>query len=426
MKQFILSGVLLFLLSSCDLWENTKVTDPQDYNAYLETGPSETSSKYFRLWNSKIKPDSLQLTSFGIVAGQYNSFFQATGEITYLKKAETALKKAVDIAAIGKSGYLRALARNYISQHRFKEALQLALEARKLGSGVLESQYLLFDIYMELGEFNKAEQYLDSTRNMSAFGSLIRLAKWNDHKGNLDSTIRLMEKAAKKAEQAANRSTMLWSYTNLADYYGHAGRIGDSYQYYLKALALDPQNAYAKKGIAWIAYSHEGETKEAMRILESIDAHYQSPDLYLLKAEIAEYSGDTTEYIKSMDAFFKMSENPLYGEMYNAYKIEMYLNSTLQYDKAVALSLRDVKNRPTPPAYALLAYSYFKAGEKDTAYKLVEEHVLGKSEEPLVLLQLAEIYKDRGDLARVKRIRNSLEEAAFELGPLTRIRVDAL
>ncbi|MEZ2415629.1 tetratricopeptide repeat protein [Muriicola sp. E247] len=426
MKQYILCGVLLFLLNSCELWENGKVTDPQDYNAYLQTGPSETSSKYFRLWNSKIKPDSLQLTSFGIVAGQYNSFFQATGEITYLKKAETALKKAVDIAAIGKSGYLRALARNYISQHRFKEALPLALEARKLGSGLLETQYLLFDLYMELGEFNKAEQYLDSTRNMSAFGSLIRLAKWNDHQGNLDTTIRLMEKAAKKAEQATNRATMLWSYTNLADYYGHAGRIEYSYQYYLKALSLDPQNAYAKKGIAWIAYSHEGEITEAMRILESIDDHYQSPDLYLLKAEIAEYSGDTAEYIKSMNAFFKMSENPLYGEMYNAYKIELYLNSTMQYDKAVALALRDVKNRPTPSAYALLAYSYFKAGEKDTAYKLVEDYVLGKSEEPLVLLQLAEILKDRGDLARVKQIRNSLEEAAFELGPLTRMRVDAL
>ncbi|NNC62753.1 MAG: tetratricopeptide repeat protein [Eudoraea sp.] len=426
MKQFILCGVLLFLLTSCELWENGKVTDPQDYNTYLQAGPSTTSSKYFRLWNSKIKPDSLQLSSFGIVAGQYNSFFQATGEITYLKKAEIALTKAVDIAAIGKSDYLRALARNYISQHRFKEALNLALEARKLGSGVLDSQYLLFDLYMELGEFNKAEQYLDSTRNMSAFGSLIRLAKWNDHQGNLDTTIRLMEKAAKKAEQAANHSTRLWSYTNLADYYGHAGRITDSYQYYLKALSLDPQNAYAKKGIAWIAYSHEGDINEAMRILESIDDHYQSPDLYLLKAEIAEYSGDTTEYIKSMDAFFKMSENPLYGEMYNAYKIDLYLNSTLQYDKAVALALRDVKNRPTPSAYTLLAYSYFKAGEKDKAYKLVEEHVLGKSEEPLVLLQLAEILKDRGDLARVKQIRNSLEEAAFELGPLTRMRVDAL
>ncbi|QBA64483.1 tetratricopeptide repeat protein [Muriicola soli] len=426
MKRYITLGILLILITSCEFGEKGKVIEPADYNAYLETGPSKTSSKYFRLWNSKIKPDSLQLTSFGIVAGQYNSYFQATGEIEYLKKAESALEKAVDIAAIGQSGYLRALARNYISQHRFKEALLLALQARKLGSGVLETQYLLFDLYMELGEFNKAERYLDSTRNMSAFGHLIRLAKWNDHKGKLDVTIRLMEKATAKAEQAANRNTMLWSYTNLADYYGHAGRIDDSYRHYLKALSLDPKNAYAKKGIAWIAYSYEGNTAEAMRILDSISEHYHSPDLYLLKAEIAEYMGDSIEYMKSMNAFFKMSENPSYGDMYNAYIIDTYLNGTLQYDKALALALRDANNRPTPSAYGLLAYSYFKAGEKEQAYQVVQEHVMGKTQEPLVLLQIAEILKDRGDLARTSEIKNSLKEAAYELGPVTAMRVEAL
>ena len=65
----------------------------------------------------------MQLLSFGIVGGEYNRYFQETGDIEYLKKAEKSLKKALEIAAIGKAGYFSALARNYISQHRFKEAL---------------------------------------------------------------------------------------------------------------------------------------------------------------------------------------------------------------------------------------------------------------------------------------------------------------
>ena len=201
------------------------MTDPEDYQQYLQSEAIQGTSKYFRLWDSKIKPDSLQLMCFGIVAGQYDSYFEDSGEISYLKKSEQALRRAVEIAAIGKADYLRALARNYISQHRFKDALGLVHQARELGSGLLETQYLYYDLYMELGDFNKAEQYLDSTRNMAAFGYLIRLAKWNDHKGDLDATIRLMEKATKKAEESGNRASMLWSYTNLADYYGHAGRI---------------------------------------------------------------------------------------------------------------------------------------------------------------------------------------------------------
>ena len=426
MKRFTLLCILISLLSSCDSREAGKVTNPEDYEFYLQSGPTETTSKYFRLWNSKIKPDSLQLTSFGIVAGQYNTYFQETGEIEYLKNAERSLEKAVEIAAIGKSGYLRTLARNYISQHRFKEALPLALEARALGSGVLETQYLLFDLYMELGEYAKAERYLDSTRNMSAFGSLIRLAKWNDQQGDLDATIRLMEKAKIKAEQSGNRQTKLWSYTNLADYYGHAGRIQDSYQAYLKALSLDPDNAYAKKGIAWIAYSHEGNAGEAMRILDSINLHYHSPDLYLLKAEIAEFSGSSIDYMKNMNAFFELTKDAAYGEMYNHHAIDLYLTSTLQYDKAISLAVREVNNRPTPSAYSLLAYSYFKDGQKEKAYKIVADHVLGKTQEPMVLLQVAEILKSKGEVAQVKDIRNSLEEAAFELGPVTFRRAKAL
>ncbi len=426
MKKLYVFCITSILLVSCGQYSSKKVTDPRDYQGYLNSDPIEGTSKYFRLWDSKIKPDSLQLMSFGIVAGQYHSYFEDSGEIGYLKKSENALRKAVEIAAVGKADYHRALARNYISQHRFREALELVHQARKQGSGVLETQYLYFDLYMELGEFDLAEQYLDSTRNMAAFGYLIRLAKWNDHKGDLESTIRLMETATKKAEDAVNRATMLWSYTNLADYYGHAGRIKDSYNHYLKALALDPDNAYAKKGIAWIVYSHEGNPEEALRILESLDGYYQAPDIDLLKAQIAEYAGRSLDYIRYMQAFLKGIEDPDYGDMYNAYAIDIFLNDRLRYEEAVALAEKEVRNRPTPMAYSSLAYSYFKEGESEKAYKLVADEVIGKTQEPVALLKVAEILKAQGDEASVKSLKNELLEATYELGPVTSSRISAL
>ena len=103
-----------------------------------------------------------------------------------------------------------------------------------MGSSEGESQKLLFDIHMELGNYPEAQQYLDSLRNMSDFDYLIRSAKWNDHKGDLKATIHFMEKAKENAEASKNSSQMLWSYTHLADYYGHAGRIEDSYDHFLK------------------------------------------------------------------------------------------------------------------------------------------------------------------------------------------------
>lgn len=414
--KYALWFLVVVLVVSCQQ-ESSFKTNKKDYNHYLVVEPVKTTSKYFELWNSKIKQDSLQLLSFGNVASEYNRFFQSTGDIHCLKKAEQALTKAVDIAAIGKAGYRRALARNYISQHRFKEALELAESALDLGSGLKESQSLLFDIHLELGNYNEAEKYLDSIQNMSDFGYLIRLAKWNDHKGDLNTTIRLMEKAANKAESSKNRGLLIWSYTNLADYYGHAGRIDDSYRNYLKALELDNQNAYAKKGIAWIVFSHERNGKEALRILNAVLETHKSPDYYLLKAEIAEFIGDELLKMKAYDDYYIIVQNEAYGDMYNSYNIDFYLNELQANDKALELAKIEVDNRQTPESYDLLAYSFFKKGEKEKALELVENHIIGKTFEPAILQHAAEIYKANGTKIKVAELKEELLGAIYELGP---------
>ena len=155
--KLLVPVIFLALLWSCSSKEQGQITNSSDYEEFLSSTPTKTTSKYFELWNSKIKPDSMQLTSFGIVAGEYTKYFKETGDIAYLKKAEQSLHKAVDIAAIGKSGYYRSLARNYISQHRFNGALYWAEKALKLRSGLQESHGLLFDVHMELGNYNTAK-----------------------------------------------------------------------------------------------------------------------------------------------------------------------------------------------------------------------------------------------------------------------------
>lgn len=418
MKKSLLLFGLAILLTFCAKQGSNTITKKEDYNKFLNFVPLETTSKYFKLWNDKIKNDSTQLTSFGIVAGEYNRYFKQTGDIKYLKKAEAALEKAVEIANIGKAGYRRALARNYISQHRFKEALVLAEEALSLGGGRNETNSLFFDVHMELGNYIKAENYLEKIKNMTDFGYLIRVAKWNDHKGDLDTTIRFMKKALAKAEQTNNKELLLWSYTNLADYYGHAGKLKESYTHYLKSLEIDPANAYAKKGIAWIIFSHEKNPEEALRILDVVTKNYKAPDFYLLKSEIAEYMNDGLETVINIDKYYVLVANPDYGDMYNNYNANIYLNKTKQYKKAIDLCKHEVSNRATPETYGLLAYSYFKNKENKRARAIIDMHVQGKTFEPGILLKAAQIYKATGSLDKAKELKKELSEAAYELGPL--------
>ena len=409
--------IVLILVSSCGTKNQDVVAKKNDYDKYLVSNEVLTSSKYFNLWNSKIRPDSMQLTSFGIVGGEYNRFFQKTGNIEFLKKAEKSLEKAVDIANIGKPGYYRALARNYISQHRFKEAMKLADSAATIGGDKSETQSLYFDVHMELGNYELAEKYLDSLKNMSDFGYMIRLAKWNDYKGDLDTTINFMEMARAKAESANNKELMLWSYTNLGDYYGHAGRIQDSYNQYLKALEIDADNAYAKKGIAWIVFSNDKNAVEAIRILDSVTKTYNAPDYFLLKAEIADYMGNDLLRTKNLDQYFARVNNDMYGDMYNAYNLGLYIEETKQFDKAIVLAQTEVNNRPTPESYSWLGYSFLKNGEINRAVEVMDDHVYGKTFEPALLFQAAEVYKANGEDEKVAALKGELIGALYELGP---------
>ena len=418
--------IIFLVVLSCNSKENSLITKAEDYNAYLPSKAPKTTSKYFELWNAKIKPDSIQITSFGIVAGQYEAYFKATGDISYLKKSEQALEKAVAIAATGRAGYRRALARNYIAQHRFKEALVQAKEARAIGSGLRDTQNLLFDVHMELGNYTLAQNYLDSITDITNFDFLIRAAKWNDYKGDLATTINYMEQAKDKAEKTYTKALILWSYTNLADYYGHAGRLSDSYKYYLKSLALDAENAYAKKGIAWIVFSHEKNPKEALRILDSVTKNYHAPDYYLLKAEIAAYMDNTEMKLLNIDEYIKSVKNTSYGEMYNGYTINLHLEETKQWDKALELAKREVNNRPTPESYHFLASSYLKLGQKKKALAIVTEHIEGKSYEPALLFTCAEIYKANGLTKKANALKTELLGAVYELGPSSKEKIESL
>lgn len=421
-------SIILFisiLLFSCQGEPNFH-SNSADYNTYLTAETPQTTSRYFELWNSKITSDSVETLSFAVVAGEYNRYFQATGEIEYLKKAEQALQRAVEVANIDKESYLRSLSRNYISQHRFREALDLAQKANALYPGSKENRALLFDVHMELGNYEEAKRNLDSIQNMSDFGYLIRNAKWNDYRGDLDTTIRFMEKALARAQSSGKESLQLWSYTNLADYYGHAGRIQDSYNFYLKALEIDPQNAYAKKGIAWIVFSYERKPQEALRILDSIDQGYQSPDSWLLRAEIAEFMGEIPKSKDHMLKFNQAADQPAYGVMYNVHNVDYYLEELEDSDRAMELAVEEVANRPTPESYELLAKVLISQGKKQEALTLVNENILGKTHEPGILLTAAEILKATGNDEEAMTLKEELEGAVYELGPASEGKIRSL
>jgi tetratricopeptide (TPR) repeat protein len=421
---YIIPIFLLVFLCNCT---SKQVIDTNDYATYLnsEIDTVELLS-VAQFLTDKLNTNPEQYPYLAKRANAYTKVFDTTGDVSYLVKAEADLKSAIEMSGNLTSSYLKALASNYISQHRFKEALELLKEAEQIGDKLNGTKKMLFDVHLELGNYILAEAYLKDIKDTSDFDYLIRLAKWEDHNGNLEGAIIQMEKATKIAEASNLKGIKQWSYTNLADFYGHAGDIKKSYDFYLKALDLNPQDAYAKKGIAWIAYSHENNPDEALRILESVTNYYEAPDYDLLVAEIAEFQNNDDLKQIALDRYQNAVKNENYGDMYNKYNVMIYADDISYPKMALEIAKEEVANRPTPQSYDLLAWSYYRLGSVEKARELVETYVDGKTSEPDVLYHIAEIYKASGKVDAIAPIKKELLTSLYELGPTMKKKIKQL
>ena len=409
--------------------KSEQITTTEDYNKYLNIKDNKSvtfANNEIDFWQKKYDAAPNQPSYLGQLASNYGVLFEYTGNIKNLYKSEEVLLQANEEYNYSRVSTIRSLARNYISQHRFKEALVLANKALAIGEGRKETEKLLFDVQMELGNYPEAVKNLNSIKDHQDFDYLIRLAKWNDHKGDLETAITFMEKAKDIAEKYDNKSLKIWSYSNLGDFYGHAGRIEDSYNSYLKTLELDPNYTYALKGIAWIVFSKERNTKEANRIIDAIAANHNTPDFYLLKSQIAQFEGNKQEELKNRNAYFSMMEQNNYGAMYNKYNTLIYADDKNTAQKALDIAKIEVDHRPTADSYDLLAWSYLNVGEPKKALEIAQRHVVGKSFEPKVQYHLAMIYKSNNLAAKIAPIKQELSGSLYELGPNFENKVNQL
>lgn len=369
-------------------------------------------------WENKLEKHPDQIPYHAPLAKAYTLKYETTSSIEDLKKAENLLASAIQKTPKNqKSVLLRSIAQNLIKQHRFCEALDFMLQADTLGDNERANDLILFDIYHEIRNDEASVALLSKIGTLKDFNFLIRKAKLQDSRGHLERAIQLMELAKENAIKTKNISQQEWVLANLGDFYGHAGKIKHAAHFYHQTLEINPNNWYALKGLAWIAYSDEKDYLKASRIVQHIAQYNNSPDLLLLAGELNIFADKKEEAQKAHQNFILETTNDLYGSMYNKYLIELYTAKEYSnLDAALQLARHEVQERPTAESYDLLAYVFYKKGEHNKARNIVYKEVLGKTSEPHVLLHLLEILRDNPDVRR--NIMQELESSSFEIGPL--------
>jgi hypothetical protein len=402
--------------------KNEDITQFADYENDLEMGFTETNislDEQIKELRDIIREKPYNIVDLAKLSSALNEKFDRSGNVENLNESVSFRESVLKYTAVKPEGAKRSLAQYYIKQHKFKRADSLirTLEGDYVSN---ETKYVMFDIAMELGEYEKAEKLLNDVRNDRDYNYLIRAAKWNDYKGELSNTIINMEKALKLANESGNKAWKLWSNSNIADYYGHDGQIAKSYQHFLNTLELDPGNSYALKGIAWIAYSHDRQPKEALKIMQTLSEKNAVPDYDLITSEIAMDMGDE-KYSKDLYVEFLTKTGKVgYGNMYNAYLIEQLATGTAS-QKAMALEIarKEIENRATPETYDLLGYALLMNDKESEALENHLQHVINKTFEPVAQMHTAQIYKANNMDKEADELVAELKEASYELGPVT-------
>ena len=413
-----LKGILSFFSSPS---EAPLVQAAQINNLYQPTYHATYYDQEIAFWSTKLENSPEQLTFALQLADAYEGRFSAFAQIDDLKEAEDLLTNGLAAASLQRTTFLRALARNYISQHRFQEALLLAEEAMSRSDNQMASTHLLFDVMMELGRYEEAEQLLQKMYTKGGFAYLIRKAKWEDHKGNLSFAIASLEEAKEALDPLNDKIQSIWLYSNLADFYGHQGSVEKAYEHYRMTLVLDPGNWYAYKGLAWMAYAHDRNPRMAREMVHQIMRHNDSPDLHLLLAELFTDEGNPACAMDEVETFRLTTNVPAYGHMYRIPTCELELEKSRKQN-ALALALAEVRERPTPETYDLLAYAYYCNGSITAAQEVAMQHVWQKTFEPVAMMHLREIFPYNDEIQGFTK--EELAGAAFEIGPVAYAEIE--
>ena len=191
-------------------------------------------------------PDaSIQLR---LLAAQYLKRFREQADVEDLLRAEHAAQRSQAIQPSSEASLL--LASTLLSQHRFREALQLVTETPQATADTVALQA---SIQMELGDYEAAHQLIQSLpTDAEHLGHSAIAARYLELTNHLDAARQLLNASVQQMDSFYTNPAEMraWFHVRSGDLAFVAGDLAESERCYQEAIALFPQNIAARTGLA--------------------------------------------------------------------------------------------------------------------------------------------------------------------------------
>ncbi len=418
MKQTITSLFVLFIFASCNDDKKPIVSSAfadSLITQYTEPPIIKQVNDDILFWKNRIDPNNSGITNETKYASNLGRRFHLTGDIHDLITADSVSRKIDTVFNHKEAGPSLALCTRAILQHRFTDADKYFAIARNIGLKNYDLSTTAFDVDFELGRYYLAETDLKAINTPNDYGYYFRLAKLQHYKGAMDSAIASMKKAAEFAGNDVSLKQVAIS--NVGDLYLHSGNAEMAYENYLASIRLNAADLHSIMGLGWIALVQDKNDSLAERIFQFVQGRTKSPDPLLKLVQTAEFRNDSLLETQRARAFEQQVTDPVYGNMYNKYMIDLYTSILHEPAKAEAIAQNELSNRNTPQTQAWYVWALFSNGKKEEAYKQFQQYVSGKPLEGLELYWMGKMMQGLGKGYNAQQFFKVAYKNRYDLSP---------
>jgi tetratricopeptide (TPR) repeat protein len=418
MKRIFFSLIIISLLASCknNIKPIVSAAFADSLIANYNTPTAiKTNEADLQFWKNRILSNTADYTNTSKYAAALISRFHLMGDIKDVKTSDSLLQKLAKDFNGKEVGPYFSLVGHYILEHRFKEADSIFQIAKAIGIKKYESSATAFDVNFELGRISLAKTDLRNIQSENDYGYQFRKSKLMHYNGELDSSIKAMQKAVENAGQ--EEGLKLTALSNAGDLYIHAGKLDKAYNCFVDCIKANPADFHSIMGIGWVALVKDKNDSLAERIFQFVATKTKSPDPLFKLIAVAEQRGDSVLQLKYAKAFEQKASDSIYGNMYNKYLLQLYTGILNTPDKAELITKQELLNRSTPQTYAWYAWALLSNNKKDEAYAVYQKNVSGKPLEGLELYWMGKLMQALNKGYNAKQFFEEAGKNIYDLSP---------
>ena len=260
---------------------------------------------------------------------------------------------------------LRMLGAIYLSQHRFRDALEIGHRARRLRPHDAWNYGVVADALIELGDYDKAFETIDTMAAMRPnAAAYARVSYARELRGDLDGAIDAMRMAA-NAVGARDPEAQAWHASQLGELYLRTARLDDAEREFRRASFSFPDYLLAMVGLGKVAAAR-GERASALDIYLQQFKRSPTLDLAARIGDIYLEDGNTAQ----AERYFQLAEDlagPAIAQTESTLALFLAehnrrLPEAVRIAEAVSAARRDIFTEDA------LAWAYFKMGRLKDAF----------------------------------------------------------